>query len=259
MSMRKGITLLACMASIWGVALAQAEIVGKGTLRLSLSGKLSPRGLPRDGTAPIAVSIGGQVETTDGSAPPQLKTMRIEVNRNGRFDYAGLPICAYSRIQPATTTRALTACRSSLVGKGSFTASITLGGQEPYSTKGRLLVFNGVSGGKPVLFGQIYSPYPFATSFVIVFNVQKIAHGTYGTALSASLPKALGSWGNLTGIEMTLSRRYSIKGVQHSYLSAGCPAPKGFPGATFPLMRSTFGFAGGQTLQSTLIRDCKVR
>jgi hypothetical protein len=257
--MRKGAALLACLASVWGIALAQAEVVGKGTLRLSLSGELSPRSLPRDGTAPTAVSIGGQVETTDGSAPPQLKTMRIEVNRNGRLDYAGLPVCPYDRIQPASTTRALAACGSSLVGKGSFTANIALGEQEPYSSKGRLLVFNGVSGGKPVLFGQIYSPSPFATSFVIVFNVQKIAHGTYGTVLSTSLPEALGSWGNLTGIEMTLSRRYSVKGTQHSYLSAGCPAPKGFPGATFPLMRSTFGFAGGQTLQSILIRDCKVR
>lgn len=259
MRARKRIALLACFASVWGGTLARAEVVGKGTLRVSVTGKLSPSSLPRTGAAPIAVSLGGEVGTTDGSAPPRLKALRVEVNRNGHFDYAGLPTCAYDRIQPATSTRALTACRPALVGEGSFTATITLGGQEPYPTKGRLLVFNGESHGRPVLFGQIYSPYPFATSFVIVFSVEKIAHGKYGTALTAPLPRALGSWGNLTGIEMTLSRRYTVKGVKHSYLSAACPAPKGFSGATFPLLRSAFTFSTGQTLESTLMRTCKAR
>ena len=58
---------------------------------------------------------------------------------------------------------------------------------------------------------------------------------------------------------MTLSRRYSYRGQRHSYLSAGCPAPKGFPGVSFPLARTSFAFAGGMKLTSTLTRDCKVR
>ena len=84
-------------------------------------------------------------------------------------------------------------------------------------------------------------------------------HGTYGTTLTANLTKALGNKRNLTGIEMTLSRRYSYNGKPRSYVSAGCPAPKGFPGVTFPLARTSFSFAGGMKLTSTLTRDCKVR
>jgi hypothetical protein len=58
---------------------------------------------------------------------------------------------------------------------------------------------------------------------------------------------------------MRLSRRYSYRGRRHSVLSAGCPAPEGFPGAVFTLARTTFGFAGGTKLVSALTRECRVR
>lgn len=235
-----------------------SEIAQKGALRVAVSGRFAPQRLPREGAAPISVAVGGRIATTDESAPPQLKTLQIELNRHGRIDYTGLPTCPYDRIQPASSSRALSACRSALVGEGSFEAQITLAGQEPYPTKGRLLVFNGISHGRNVLFGQIYAPRPFATSFVIVFAIAKLSHGAYGTELSASLPKAMGSWGSLTAIQMRLSRRYSYKGQRHSYISAGCPAPKGFGQVLFPLARASFGFAGGQTLRSTLQRSCRV-
>jgi hypothetical protein len=252
--------LLAGLAlALFATALAGAEVIQKGTLRVNVSGKLSPQRLPRAGAAPIAVSVGGQITTTDKSAPPKLETLQIELNRNGRLDFAGLPTCPYAAIQTASSASALSACRSSLVGRGSFNAEITLAGQAPYPISGGLLAFNGRSGGKPVLFGQIYSPKPFATSFVIVFTIKHLGKGTFGTAFTAQLPRSLSSWGKLTGIELLLSRHYSYRGHRHSYLSAGCPAPKGFPGASFPFARTSFGFEGGEKLSSTLTRSCKAR
>jgi hypothetical protein len=239
--------------------LAGAEIVQKAGVRIHVSGELSPQRLPRDGVAPIAVSVGGQITATDKSAAPRLKTLQIELNRNGRLDYAGLPTCPYAAIQTASSARALSACRSALVGRGTFSAEITLAGQAPYSISGRLLAFNGFSKGKPALFGQIYSPKPFATSFVIVFAIKQLGKGTFGTAFSAQLPKSLRTWGNLTGIELRLSRQYVYRGRRHSYLSAGCPALKGFPGASFPLARASFGFDKGEELSSTLTRNCMAR
>jgi len=146
-----------------------------------------------------------------------------------------------------------------LVGKGSFNATITLAGQEPYPTEGKLLVFNATQNGKPVLYGHIYAPRPFATSFVIVFRVTQLRKGTYGIILNAPLPAAMKAWGRLTGLRMTLNRRYSYQGKSHSYISSGCPAPKGFPGAVFPLARASFAFVGGQELSSVFSSTCKVR
>ncbi len=211
------------------------------------------------GAAPVAVSLGGELSTTDGSELPRLRTLRIEINRGGRLEEQGLPECPLAQIAVATSDRALAACRKALVGRGTFHANIVLRGQAPYPTTGKLLLFNGRKAGKPVLFGHIYASRPFATSFVITFKIAERAHGTFGTVLGASLPEALGNWGYVTGIEMKLSRRYRFKGKQHSYLSAACPAPKGIGTVPFPLIRASFVFDGRRKLESTLNRSCRAR
>lgn len=259
---RRTIAILVVLALTPGAAaLASTVTTQKENLRVSVSGELSPKKLPRKGSAPISVSVGWDIATTDGSPPPKLKKLRIEINRNGHFETEGLPVCPYAKIQPATTQRALSNCRSALVGRGSFSANIALKGQEgeSYPAKGQLLVFNGEEKGRPVLFGQIYAAHPFATSFVIVFKVSPVSKGDYGTALTAVLPGSLRSWGDLTGIEMSLSRRYHYEGHSRSYVTAGCPAPKGFSAASFKLAKTSFSFTGGKELSSTVTGDCKAR
>lgn len=248
----------ALVAAIWA-SFAQAETRIVGNLVSSVSAKLSPKRLPREGGAPIAVSIAWKIATTNGAEPPTLKKLQIEINRNGILDPTGLPTCPIAKIQPASTSRALENCRSSLVGDGSFAALVGLEGQESYVARGRMVVFNSRRGGKPVLYGQIYSDYPFANSFVVVFKVDKHEHGAYGTTLTATLPPSLRSWGNLTEIEIRLSRKYSYKGEQRSFLTAACPTPKGFGSAPFRLARTIFLFTGGMKISSTLTDNCKVR
>ena len=228
-------------------------------MQVTVAGKLSPHALPRTGSAPVAVTLGGKISTTDQTEPPQLQKLTIEINRQGRIDPTGLPTCPVAQIQTASNGHALSACRSALVGTGQFSGTITLPGAAPYPIKGKLLVFNGMEGRKHVLFGHIFSPTPFSTSFVITFEIKNGGHGTYGTVLTANLKKALGTQRNLTGIEMTLNRRYSYRGRRRSYVSAGCPAPKGISVVSYPLARTSFTFADGGTLTSTLNRTCGAR
>jgi hypothetical protein len=250
---------LAIVLCLVGASLAAAEVVQHGTLRLSVQGDLAPKTLPRTGTAPVSVKVGGRVSTTDGSEPPQLQKLTIEINRHGRIDGTGLPTCKAQAIQTASNGRALAVCGSALVGEGTFIGTISLPGTAPFPFEGKLLVFNAVDHGRPELLGHIYSPHPFATSFVIAFQVRAERHGDYGTVLTANLKQALGQKKNLTGIEMTLSRRYTYEGQARSYVSAGCPAPKGFPSANYPLARTSFSFAGGTTLSTVLNRTCGAR
>jgi hypothetical protein len=237
-----------------------SQISQKGNLRIGVSGRIAPRRLPCKGRAPVRVTVGGEISTADGSLPPQLRTLRIELNRHGALERRGLPLCPYGSIQPGSTKRALAACRSSLVGTGSFEADIVLAGAEPYPSSGRLLVFNARKGGRPVLFGHIHTARPFSTSFVIVFELRRGARkGPYGIALFARIPRSMDSWGRLSALEMTLGRHYRIGGERRSYLSAGCPAPEGFPGAIFPLARTSFTFSNSQKLTSVLTGNCRVR
>jgi hypothetical protein len=234
-------------------------IVRKGNLQVKVSGGISPKRLPREGTAPVAVSVAGEISTTDQSPPPELRKLEIELNRHGGLETTGLPLCKVPEIHPASTQRALQACKVSLVGTGSFAVDVVLAGQEPYPTKGRLLLFNGTFKGRHALLGQIYSAHPFATSFVIPFSIEAEKKGRYGLALTARLPEALISWGRVTGLSMKLQRRYSYGGKRRSFAEAGCPAPKGFPGALFTLARTTFSFSGHRNLSETLTGHCGVR
>ena len=224
------------------VAIAHATVVQQGNLQVTVLSQVSPYHLPRDGSAPVAVFIAGHIATSNGSAPPQLEKLAIKLNRHGNIDYTGLPACRLSQIQPNSTQHALQACSRSLVGSGQFWAEVVLPGQAPYPTQGRLLVFNGREGGRPVLFAHIYATNPFDTSFVIPFSIHYLAHGVYGTEPSASLPGALRSRAFVNRINTTISHPLALTAMvgerSAASANAGRPAPNGVQRSlTSPLPR----------------------
>lgn len=229
-------------------AVAHAETVRKGHLQVAFSSAFAPRALPRQGAAPISVSIGGRISTTDGKAPPQLRRIELAINRRGQLRTTGVPTCRLEQIQPSTNRGALEACRRSLVGEGAFTANVELPQQAPFPSRGKVLAFVGREGGRPVLLAHVYGTDPVPTSYTLPFRIGH-SRGTYGTVLTASLPQVTSDWGFVTGIELKLDP---------NFVSAGCPAAAGFPGAVFPLLHASFVFAG-LTLSSTLERSCRAR
>jgi DNA-binding beta-propeller fold protein YncE len=227
-------------------------------VRVSFDGKLTPHVLPRHGTAPVGIIVDARISATGGEDPPQLRRITIAINRNGHFTSKGLPACRVNQIQPSTTAGALASCRRSLVGEGSFSANVKLPQQSPFPSSGKVLAFNGTVNGRPAILAHIYGSDPAPTSIVLPFLLRE-GRGTYGTTLEASLPQATGSWGYVTGLRISLRRRFSYRGSSRSFLSAGCPAPAGFPSAAFPLAKTSFAFAGNLTLDAVLNRTCRAR
>jgi hypothetical protein len=240
-------TLVAALALL--ASIATAEVSQRNGVRVKVTGSMTPIKLPRKGSAPIAVAIAGKISATSKGAFPKLIAIRIAINRNGRLDTGGTPLCRYGHISPSTTQEALLACGPSQIGQGSFSADVRIPDQSPFPSKGKVLAFNGKFKGKPAIFAHIYGTRPVPTSYVLPFLIER-TKGTYGTELSTSLPNVTGEWGYVTGISLNLDKKV---------LSAGCPAPSGFTKASFPLARTSFAFEGGPTLTSTLNRSCKVR
>jgi len=228
-----------------------AEVSQKQGVRVTVDGALSPKRLPRKGSAPVSVSVKGEIQALGGaSALPQLQKLRIAINSAGHIDLRGIPHCRINHINPSTNEEALAACRSSLVGEGSFSANVVLPEQSPFPSKGKLLAFNGTIGRQPAIFAHIYGTNPLPTSYVFAFRVKQ-SKGTYGTILETSFPRATGDWGYVTGIDLRLNKR--------SFITAGCPAPKGLTKVPFPLLRTDFSFAGGLSLTNTLTRTCEAK
>jgi hypothetical protein len=240
-------------------ATAFAEVVQQGDLRVSIAAQIKPYRLPRADPGPIKVLLGGHVFTSTGATPPQLRRMTILINRHGELRPGSVATCRLGQIHPATTAQALERCGPALVGSGHFWASVVLPEQGVYHTTGRLLAFNGLVGGKPAFLAQIYTTQPFPSSFVVPFSIRHIDHGPYGTELSGALPEALGNWGFVDRIKMTLGREVQAEGQTRSYLDASCPAPKGTDRASFSLALANFYFAGGETLSATVPKSCGVK
>jgi hypothetical protein len=238
-----------------------SEVVQQGRVRVALQAKLTPKRLPRSGTAPVHFSISAKIGSTDGSVPPQLRSLVIEINRHGHIDPAALPVCQVDQIQPATTEGALEACGRSVVGKGTFSAKVLITQQTPFPSAGEVVAFNGRWNGRPAILAHIYGTQPVPTSYTLPFVIKTVSRGAYGTVLKASLPQFTGKWGYVTGIGLDLGRSTSRRGGGRGYLTAGCPVPKGFGSASFPLARTSlsFGRGGPKTVDQTLIRTCGAR
>jgi hypothetical protein len=249
--------LLAAMSLCAGAA--TAATIQDGGLRITVLSQIKPYKLPRKGIAPIAVFVAGHLQNAKGGIPPQLQELTIEVNRHGLLQSRGLSVCRVEAIQPATTERALAQCGDALIGSGQFWANIVLPDQGAYRTQGRLLIFNGREEGRPVILTHIYTSHPFNSSFVIPFSIRRVSKGPYGTELHASLPQALGDWGYLDRIKLTLKREYTLKDKRLSYFNAGCPASVGAKRTSFPLAYAEFSFAGRPPLGATVNKTCGVK
>lgn len=255
--MRRRAVLAAALVAILAAAsgAARAEVAQKGGLRVSFSGSLAPRKLPRQGRSPVAVSLGGEISTVDGSDPPGLARIEIAINREGHLDPGALPACRLEQIQPASTAYARRVCAAARVGEGSFSASVSIPEQAPYPSRGVVTAFNGVEGGRPVIFLHVFGSEPLPTSFTLPLSISP-GRGTFGTVLRGTLPSVDSHVGFVTGISLRLDRGGS---ASRPYLSAGCPAPAGFSIGSYTLARLSFAFADGATLGSPLERSCRVR
>jgi len=254
------IVLLAglCCCAALVVPGARGETVRQGSLQVSFGGSVAPRLLPRVGTTPIAVTIRGHVRALTPAPPPSLRRIAIEVNRLGVLDHRGLPACPLRRLRASSTESALEACRGAMVGEGRVSGVLVLPEQVPTPFGGRVVAFNGtLPDGRPGILAHLYTSRPAPLTFVLAFAIGR-AHGTFGTRLVATVPLKTRRTAHITSFTLRLHRTYTVDGERRSYLSAGCPAPEGFPSVTFPLARTSYGFEGEKTVSDTLVRTCRV-
>jgi hypothetical protein len=251
--------LAALASAAAGASLAQGEqVCGEAHLCVAFHGNISPGRLPRTGTAPVAVLMGGKVKTTDKSTPPKLEKIVLDINRHGQLETKGLATCSYAKLNSISSAGARRACGDALVGHGNVTSLITLPDQGTFASNGPLLAFNGRRHGHPAVFAQVNTKGLLPLTYVIPFEVRK-GKGEFGTSLVGVLPPIASEYGYISSFDMALQRRYHYRGQRLSYASAGCPAPKGFSEATFNFAKASYIFADGQQLSSSLSRQCKVR
>jgi hypothetical protein len=249
---------LLALTALLGAGVARAELSQKGNLRISFNGSFAPRALPRAQLAPVTVSVEGAIGTTDGTRPPVLEELDIELNRSGRISTRGLAACTTPLLQSTTDDAALARCRPALVGHGNFAAALESGGKL-VPAGGQILAFNGLFRGGPALLLHFYAAVPVRATLVLPLAISHSAKGRFGTILATRIPTLAGGLGSITRLKLEIGRRYGVEGQRRSFIRASCAAPAGFPGASFSFARGNFHFADGRTITTALTRNCTVR
>lgn len=258
MSRRAAIAVALIVIAAGGAALAHGETRQSGKLRVSFDGGFTPSSLPRERAVPVTISVAGRISTTDGSHPPPLRRLRLELNRNGRISTAGLPRCRAPLLQSTSGLRARERCPGALVGSGSFTAELS-SAPAPIGTRGRILVFNARRQGGPALLLHLHTTTPLEATSVLPLRIRRLDGGQFGTALATRLPKLAGGVGAITSIDLEIGRQYTHRGERRGYISASCAAPAGFTQAIFTFARGSFHFGGGRAIDASLTGGCRVR
>lgn len=257
-SRRRGLVAAIAALSLLGASAASAEIAQEGNISISFHGSIAPVKLPRNDLAPVGVQMGAKIKTVDGEAPPRLSEIILDINSHGLIDSKGLPLCPLGKLSNSSASRARNVCGDAEVGHGNVTSRVGLPGQGEFATNGPLLAFNGKYKGKPAIFAHVTSKGTLSITYVIIFVVKK-TKGTYGTSLVAKVPAIASGTGYISAFDLSLKRRYSLRGEKRSYVSASCPLPEGVNIASFPFARSTYVFEGGTKVSSVLKRECKAR
>lgn len=240
-----------------GVTASQGEVLQEGNIRVKFDADFDPHALPRLHPAPVQIKIHGSVATTDGTHPPPLRWLEVEINRQGQLASAGLPVCSAPLLQSTSTEQATARCGDAIVGQGSFRASVSLGGDVPAS--GKIVAFNSRLDGKPALLLHFFAQVPVRFTLVVPLRITHKGKGEFGTLLRTRVPRIAGDLGSITEIDLTVGRRYSAGGKRRSYVSAACSAPPELGLAVFSFARARFRFDGHPPIRSKLIKTCQVR
>ena len=186
--------LVALLCLVWGAA-SSADTVQEGNLRVNFDADFAPHTLPRLRPAPINVGIEGNIATTDGTRPPALRRLEISLHRSGRIHSKGLPICTAPLLQSTDTRTAMKRCGGAVVGRGSFSAEVTLG--RGVLATGAIRAFNSRQKGKQALLLHLFAAVPVRFTLVVPLTIGHRRDGEFGTVLRANVPKLGGGLGSI--------------------------------------------------------------
>jgi hypothetical protein len=240
-----------------GIALGASSVtkvhLQAGNLLVIGEGGFTPSLLPKNVDAPITIFGKGHLGTVDGSLPPVLKTIEFEFDKHGSVQTVGLPVCTAAKLQATTVPQARKLCPGAIVGKGFGHAIVKFPEQAPIPVSSPITIFNGPrQGGDPTVFAHFYTTVPIVTTFVVPVRIETIHNGRYGYRVHAEIPKIANGAGIPISGSIRIGRRWTYKGVKHSYINARCPDGR-------LQAVGQFGFSDGTLLQGSFINPCQAR
>jgi hypothetical protein len=245
-----GALLAGCAVLAGGTIGATAAMVRVGTLVLHADGGFEPNVLPKLTYAPIHFQGHGDISTTNGSVPPALQHVRLELDHDGRLTTTGLSVCPPSRIEGASPAQARRRCRGAIVGTGHLAAAVPLPVLGRITLRSPLTLFNGPRrDGNPTVVAHAQAPFPISETYVVVAPIER-RQGTFGYRASFDVPPIAGGLGALTHVDTKIGRPFRSGGAERSYVSARCSDH-------ILQAQGYFSFADGTVIYGSVFKICR--
>lgn len=195
-----------------------------GNICVADDGGISPSKLPEHGKAPITARLSGEVSTRDGTHPPAVQTLDLDIDRTIGIDAVGLPTCRAGQLQSRSSAAAKNACPQAIVGAGTAEVEVAFPDQAPFRSTGPLVLFNGgVRGRTTTVLLHAYVNVPAPTAIVTRATVTRIHRGRFGLHIAVKVPKIAGGSGSVTDFDLEVGRKFTFEGRKKSFLTASCP------------------------------------
>jgi hypothetical protein len=223
---------IAALGIVCSSALAAATPNKPSTVPLpsvisGFNGGFEPSSLPKTKLTPVALLLEGNIRSLDGSHPPALRELAIELDRNISVDLGGYPACHVGGIQIDPTMTLEERCPSAFLGNGSVHFEIQLDEQEPIQLQSELQIYNaGRKSGIPTIYFSAYLDRPVPGLWLATAKIKKTDNGIYRTKVTVAFPKVAGGGGSITSFNMRIKKRLSLNGKPFSPVTARCPNGK---------------------------------
>jgi hypothetical protein len=265
--MRKNLLVtlaLSAALAVGAVAIANAAstTIRAGNLVLRFGGNVIPKKLPKKRLAPIALRAFGKIKTTDGTHPSAFREAVVDIDRNGRIDTRGAPICRGAQLEARNTRAARRVCRRAIVGGGSAHVEISFPEQQPIKVSSPLTIFNGPTRGrKTTMYVHSFITVPVPAAIVTTLTIRKIRKGRFGYRVVARVPVIAGGSGSALDFNFTIRKQfYRFRGRRHPYLAARCRDGKFVTKVIRSLFRNETnepGVAARTVLRGNLVVPCR--
>ncbi len=200
-------TIAVAVAVLALVAAASAEkpvSVQVGSVLLRVNDGYSPKAVSRAVPTPVAFTFSASIRTADGTHPPALNRLRLELDKDSAVDVRGLPTCN-PKIQYQSTRRLEEACAEAIVGSGQASFEIAFPEQVPTPDLGRMTILNGgVRGAVTTLYARTDISIPTPAAIVFTIKIKRLPGAHTGSEALISIPKVAGGSGSLTLFNATI-------------------------------------------------------
>jgi hypothetical protein len=215
--------LLADPSASFVPCLAASDSCGGGQIEVTLNGDFKPTKLPKKKPAPVHFSVEGTIGMADGSNPPPLRELVLEIDKSINVDAKGLPACRLRRIEEADTATALKVCRPALVGVGKVDFVVAYPEGSPLPPESHAEAFNaGIKGGVRTIYIHSYLQSPVSAPVVMTVKASKVHEGRYGTKLAIAIPPIAKGFGFIKKFQLEFFRRFAYRHEKQSFVKARC-------------------------------------